>query len=64
MTVRYSGLFKALAQRAWHSTPVEVDSSSSEAVHRNRVAEPAEVTESLKSRALITQPVLDYLKDR
>tara|TARA_B110000503_G_scaffold62286_1_gene98700 strand:- start:239 stop:487 length:249 start_codon:yes stop_codon:yes gene_type:complete len=63
-TVRYSGLFKALAQRAKRSTAIEVDPSSSEVVLRNRIAESEEVTESLMFRAHITQPVLDYLKDK
>ena len=64
MTVRYSGLFKALAPRAWHSTDVRVDSDRSETAYRNQVAEAGEITESLKSRVHLTQPVLDHLKDQ
>ena len=63
-TVRFSGLFKVLAQRTWHSTPVEVDPHSREAAERNHIAKDEEVTESLTSRVHITQPVLDYLKDK
>ena len=63
-TVRFSGLFKALAQRTWQSTPVEVDPDSREAAQRNRIARAEEVAESLSSRVHITQPVLDYLKDK
>lgn len=64
MTVRYSGLFKALTPRAWRSTHVRVDSGRSETAYRNHVAEAGEITESLKSRVHLTQPVLDYLKDQ
>ena len=63
-TVNFSGLFKALAQRTWHSTPVEVDPDSREAIQINRIAKTEEVAESLKSRVHINQPVLDYLKDK
>ena len=54
-TVRFSGLFKALALRTWHSTPVEVDPDNREAIQINRIAKAEEVTESLKSRVHITQ---------
>jgi hypothetical protein len=53
-----------LAQRTWHSTPVEVDPDSREAIQINRIAKTEEVAESLKSRVHINQPVLDYLKDK
>ena len=62
MTVRYSGLFEALAPMAWHTTHVRVDSGRSETAYRNQVAEAGEITESLKS--VLTLPVLDYLKDQ